>query len=462
MVENVGKPLQRGLDAPCTTSSDIPHGALSSNVSNRELLNLRACFDVSVGLDEIKRYVASSKRLDIEQAAALAICQLPQQQALVALKTIPTILSESCMWREAKDLETLPDTKAAAIQNRLHQISQLLQQQGLQNCSSLENLTLAALSIRRKRPGQQDRQRLFVPNLLLDGLQSQPEAARRQWHETFRRGRQTDLPPEAGRQVKVISKKVFARLSAYLGRLAGDQSPAADLHRKIDELASLIQDGEGRTEALLQTSDTLALAFSFMALQRRRQLKVVSDGHSTTFLKKGEGGEVQQNNSDALTSFEVLLWELAISRPASEIDLKALTAVHTPDGQVSLGGDVLKLIDQVCLLMEAYVSVHGQGSYANLKFQRGSSGGSGRGPVDLYNQLVDLLRIAKKRAGQAGKPVDITTCHKFLAKDIMAWNDSWKDDAFSGGRFPGWEGWLTNRRSMGLLSGLQPTSMQCP
>ncbi|KAK9825338.1 hypothetical protein WJX74_010788 [Apatococcus lobatus] len=104
--------------------------------------------------------------------------------------------------------------------------------------------------------------------------------------------------------------------------------------------------------------------------------------------------------------------------------------------------------------MELYVKIHGLDSYDNLRFKPGTSGGSGRGPVDLYNQLVDILRILKTRAEQAGQPVSIAPCYKFLAKDIMAWNDAWGDDAFSPGRVPGWEGWLKNRRSMGVLPSL--------
>ena len=75
------------------------------------------------------------------------------------------------------------------------------------------------------------------------------------------------------------------------------------------------------------------------------------------------------------------------------------------------------------------------------------SGGSGRGPVDNYNKLVDLLRRLMARAAAAGKPVDIGPCYKFLAKDIMAWNDAFKDDAFAPGRVPGWYTWLMQRRS---------------
>ena len=336
----------------------------------------------------------------------------------------------------------------------MQQVRELLWGQDLPDVDSLKPLTLTLLSIRRKRPGQLNHQRLFLPDLLLDSIAWQSPAAREQWQQTFRRGRQTDLQPETDQQeVTIVSKKVFSRLSAYLGRLAGDQSSAAQLQRRVEELAGLIENSGGRYDALQNTSDKLALAFSFMALQRRRQLKVVSDHGWTTFLKKGEGAQVQQNTPHILTSFELLLWEFAVSRPASEIDWDALTAIHTPDGQASKGEDVLHLIDQICLCIEEYVTVHGRGSYANLRFQPGRSGGSGRGPVDLYNKLVDLLAVMKKRAKPAGltAQVDFEPCYKFLAKDIMAWNSAWSDDAFSEGRTPGWEGWLKKRRSAGFL-----------
>lgn len=44
---------------------------------------------------------------------------------------------------------------------------------------------------------------------------------------------------------------------------------------------------------------------------------------------------------------------------------------------------------------------------------------------------------------------------KFLAKDIMAWDQAFDDDAFAGGRVPGWETWLAERREKGILDGLE-------
>lgn len=62
-----------------------------------------------------------------------------------------------------------------------------------------------------------------------------------------------------------------------------------------------------------------------------------------------------------------------------------------------------------------------KGNQTKLVFVRGVRGGSGRGAVDTYNLLCDLLRsICKdKRSEELNKPGKV---HKFLAKDIMGCN----------------------------------------
>ena len=384
---------------------------------------MQACFD-KTSISELQKYIVSYKRLDLEQAAALAISQLPEQQALQVLKSIPTILSSSCMWREVNDQEAPLDPSAAAAENRLKQLDALLQSQGMQHCDRLQDLTAALMTMRRKRPKHDNKHRLSMPDCLLDSLapfstqEAGSSSLRKQWQEHFKHP-QSDLQPRACRGVaRVVSKKIFSRLQTHLSKLAGDQSQAGKLHRSVDDLENLVEKGAGRYDSLQATPDKIALAFSFMAIQRQRQLKVVSDYGWTTFLKKGEGAQVQQNTPSQLTSFEMAIWQVAVSRPASEIDWDALTAITSPDGPTVKSEDLLDLIDQTCLLMEQYVRVHGRGSYANLRFHPGSRGGSGRGPVDLYNQLVDILKVLKSRAEQAGQPLSIEPCYKFLAKDI--------------------------------------------
>ena len=444
-----GKPQQRLL---LTDSL----GVQGTRSLSRDLLNQRACFDSRVNLDELKRYIASYKRLDVEQAAALAVCQLTLHQAAVALETVPTMLSTICMWREAADLEAPLEPAAASAERRMKLMRQVLEQQGLQSDETLRDLTAALMQVRRKRPKESNSQRLCLPERLLSAVELEPSTERGSWQESFGNGRQTELQaPSSKFQLKTVSKSIFTCLQTYLGRLAGDQSPAAQLNRNIRALQATIEKGANRFDALLATSDQLALVFSFMGLMRQRQLKVVSDNAWTTFLKKGGGVQVQQNTPHILTSFELALWSMAVSRTAAEVDWDALSAITTPNGPVSRKGeDVLDLIDQTCLLMEQYVLIHGHGCHESLTFQTDSQGGSGLGPVDSYNQLVDLLRVLKSRAEQAGQPVIIQPCYKFLAKDIMQWNGAWADDAFGAGRIPGWEGWLKDRRTAGALSNI--------
>ncbi|KAK9825232.1 hypothetical protein WJX74_002046 [Apatococcus lobatus] len=300
MVIAGGKPLDRGLDAPASAAK-LPSEALEGRKTHRELLNLQACFN-ETSIDELKKYIVSYKRLDTEQAAALAISQLPEQQALQALKTIPTVVQTSCMWREANDLEAPPDSAAAAVENGLMRLRDLLQAQGLQTFESLQDLTAALMSIRRQRPKHNNKHRLSLPDRLLDSIASfselQPTSSfRKIWQQHYKQP-QSDLLPGAFRgTIIVVSKKVFSRLQTHLNKLAGDQSPAGKLHRSIDELENVVEKGAGRYDALQGTSDNIAVAFSFMAIQRQRQLKVVSDHAWTTFLKKGEGAQVQQKQS---------------------------------------------------------------------------------------------------------------------------------------------------------------------
>ena len=142
-----------------------------------------------------------------------------------------------------------------------------------------------------------------------------------------------------------------------------------------------------------------------------------------------------------------------MARADNEVDRKALTSVCTVPSEAScFQEDIGKLVDQACLLMERYVLIHGQGRFDLLRYAEGVSGGGGRGPVDKYNLLVDILRSLKARASQLGQPIDIGPCHKFLAKDIMMCNNSFADDAFAPGRVPGWQNWLAHRRHQGALA----------
>ncbi|KAI9138452.1 hypothetical protein BKA69DRAFT_1091846 [Paraphysoderma sedebokerense] len=167
-----------------------------------------------------------------------------------------------------------------------------------------------------------------------------------------------------------------------------------------------------------------------------------------------------------------------------KVDYATLTAITTPPGLEALttvstdssgSSKVLRLIDECCLLMEKYVSMNGNGRWSNLRFKKHMSGGSGRGPVDDYNLLCDILSNLRRRYyeskilegddpivandSDAAKALKHRydnelpgAVYKFLAKDIMTFNHSWQDDAFGDPeRVPGWYQYLKSRRGSGFI-----------
>lgn len=452
MVTDNGKPLERSLDVSIAASRPqaLEPYYEPEALTARQLLNLQCCTDPQVTAAEIKHYISTDKRLDMEQAAAMAVSLIPEHTSAL-LPLLHQMITSACMWREAKDFDTSSTSPEAARAARRTAIATMLQRLQWKEAEVADpaSLTRALMQIRRRRPKLGNTQRLRLPEELLDSNSLLPASQRASWQESYRNRAQAIIPDA---DAKVVSKSIFHQLQCHLNRMLLDPSPTACLNRDIDQLDKLVNMGAGRLEALLTTDDRLALAFSFIALQRRRQQKVVSDTAWTSFLKKGEGSSVLQNMPSTITSFEKALWDLAVARVDSEVDRKALTAVCTVPGEAScFQKDICTQVDQVCLLMERYVLVHGQGSFELLRYVEGVSGGGGRGPVDKYNLLVDMLTSLKSRASQLGQPIDIGPCYKFLAKDIMTWNESFADDAFAPGQVPGWPNWLAQRRHQGTL-----------
>jgi len=247
----------------------------------------------------------------------------------------------------------------------------------------------------------------------------------------------TPAPPTS--EPIIISKKHFRCYNIQFQRIQESKDPASVLRREIDRFEKQ-STSPANANALLNTTDPLALPFSFMALQRRLQLKVVSDMGWTRFLQQGEGKEVWQNDWGTLSSFEMKLYEMATSRAAEEIDWNCLSAITLPpgvrgQGRSSLADESnLARITKCCLLMEAYVAVHGEGDMSSLVYKQGVRD-EPRGPVDQYNTLCTILSSEKKKlAGSLSvqTPNLPGPSHKFLAKDIMSWNNAFKDDAFAG------------------------------
>jgi hypothetical protein len=210
------------------------------------------------------------------------------------------------------------------------------------------------------------------------------------------------------------------------------------------------------------TNDRVALAYTFLAIQRRLQLKVVSDLQND-FLEKGESSQFQQNTPHIATSLEERLAEIALQDP--QVDWAVLTAVRRPAGvqAVDATDELLELVDRVCECFERYVMIYGKGHTEALRPLRGRRGGF-RGPVDDWNSAVDTLAELRRRINDASyqvvsqvddtmevddftvvaqskeesteKDLGLPKADKFLALDIMSCNNSWKDDVFALEKMP--------------------------
>jgi hypothetical protein len=138
--------------------------------------------------------------------------------------------------------------------------------------------------------------------------------------------------------------------------------------------------------------------------------------------------------------------------------------------------ELLVLVDRICECFERYVEIYGKGHTEALRPQKGRRGGF-RGPVDDWNAAVDILAELRRRINDAGyqvisddatveddgfaivpeftgesaeKALDLPRVHKFLALDIMSWNNSWGYDVFALEKMPPqWWTWLEKRRAEG-------------
>jgi hypothetical protein len=231
----------------------------------------------------------------------------------------------------------------------------------------------------------------------------------------------------------VLSRAGFGALQRRVFRLHRFWEPAKALQREVARLESAVLYPESLKLEKLEEVEVAQMAVSFFKAQRQLQRKVVSDEYWMRFLAKGEGKDLYQNTQRVVSTFEVRLAEIA-----------AQEGVGVGDDFSS--NELSSLLDRTCLLMKQYVLVHGQGKKANLVFVAGRWGGSGRGPVDQYNRLCDMWNALRDRGRESGIEVP-GAVYKFLAKDIMHWNNSWSDDAFYGDREHGWEAWIAKMES---------------
>lgn len=418
-----------------------------------------------VDLNTIKSLILNCRRIDLEQAVSFVLRLLPEHVTeLVPL--VPTIMTQSYMWLDS----AIPNTLDTDLLRRQH-LRFLLAHAGIEQPMDEAWGSLAQLlfRVRRNRPADASRG-LRLPD----------------WIQTYYAGDRTDLswatdvhseyPVRIISDPIIVSKANFRRLTRYLWRLLPN-APEKVLRREIHALSQrLLYAQEART-AISATTDRAALAYTFLALERRLQLTIVSDLHCR-FLKKGEAKLFQQNTAYIPTSLENRLAEIVMAQET--IDWPVFTAVQRPRGvdAVECTEELLVLVDRVCACFEEYVAIHGNGHTEPLRPIKGRHGGF-RGPVDDWNAAVDALTELRRRITDAGyqvvskedarevdsgftlieqvvveestdKGMDLPRADKFLALDIMAWNKSWGDDVFALEKMPPqWFMWLQRRRAEG-------------
>ena len=401
--------------------------------------NILACRNCDKDVSFMKRNIASLRRLDLEQAAAIVLSAIlnddtiPEREDIIRslIRNIDhSMLSQSCMWITPANFIEPGGSKFSrlvALANRIFSKQDI----DLGESSNWAALLPKLLRVRRVRPSDKTRC-LFIPQWIFDAANVDPPPDYITWDTDGKTapGDEPMSPPPS--DAIVLSKKAFRSLQRKLLSYHQFWKPSIDLRKAIHDLESDVIYGASTIKRKVPSAnDTLLVAHYFMAIQRRLQRKIISS-LGGGFLEKGESGKFVQNTPNIPTAFEVTLSKVS--------------------GQagVPIAGAVLPHIDQCCLLMERYVLVHGDGDRSSLVFKWGEYGGSGRGPVDEYNLLCDILGGLRKKAKEEGKEAP-GPVRKFLAKDIMHYNDAWADDAFANCFVPGWEPWLKMRRERGVL-----------
>ncbi|KAL9608123.1 MAG: hypothetical protein Q9167_007030 [Letrouitia subvulpina] len=408
--------------------------------------NVFACCNKNIDIYFMKRNITALKRLDLEQAAAVVVssinndANLPDRASIIhALVLELDQLLMSCMWLEVED-QGDEDNAGGDKFSRLARFTkwklQTKHNVSLEALNDWGPFVRLLLRIRRCRPDARDRC-LFIPQWVFEAARIDPPPEYRVWSSqgTVAPGHEPTCAP--GDDAIVISRKNFKRMQRRLLSYNRYWDPEVQLRQNIKRLESdVLHNAKSIQSKVIPSTNTLVVSYHFFRLQRRLQRKVVSDMDWTTFLSKGGSGVLLQNNPSIMTTFEEKLGEFS---------------GHQGD---PVDGDIVRQLDECCLLMESYVYVYGNGDPKNLQFHPGQQGGSGRGPVDEYNVLCDIYGRLCKAGREQGLSVP-GPVHKFLAKDIMAWNQSFGDDAFANGKVPGWEPWLAKRRASGVLESMR-------
>ena len=377
----------------------------STPLGTKTQLNFQACAQ-PVTKDELINYIRHAKRLDTEQAAAMAIAYIDRAlphngdltdqseidedfemvedddsfekrpddrnatllDDLINDPSIGSMLTDTYMWRADSDYELVENSRDAGKARKLRKVQKLLAESSNEQTGQVTITRTTLQTIRRRRPKLDNFQRLAIPEEYLPDRNVEPKVHENWTH--FYGHNQTPLPNGETSTPTVIPKRKFRKIQRLLYHLNGAQDETSVYIRSVDTLirsAGLLN--PQRIAALERSQDPAAIAYSFIAAQRRRQLTVVSDHQWSRFLVKGEGKLILQNRPDVLTSFEDCLVR-------ASTDLVALSAVACPKGvrdHFSNADDVKDRTKRVCEKMEEYVRIFGGGKTENLVFRKVSA-----------------------------------------------------------------------------------------
>ena len=438
--------------------------------TERFLNNINACRNETVDIYYLTKLLKSRTRLDLEQAAAVAISAFVNagrlNDAELLLKELTGVLAISGMSISREQLLTQRQNHTNQMMEALAQCSDKVYSWcrrrtgygvatlGPSRPQNYTQLVQLLLRFRRVRPKKRC---LYIPAWLFQAAGIDPPgdhagylsgyqailASRGEAFEGILGYQWPEMEPED--DSIVLPKRLFRLIQGRVYQLYPFWDPAVRLRHGVRALEdSVLYAADWVNRKLRETDDVAKVAFWFFSYQRRLQLKVVSDDRCTRFLGKDEGTTVYQNNVSMRSTFEEVLARVA------DLDETEKLGAGT--------NDTIELIDRTCVLMKAYVDIHGYGRKKNLVFSKDDTGGKGRGPIDEYNMLCDILNELKTRCKHKGIEQVPGPVYKFLAKDIMQWNNSWGEDAFANGKVHGWEDWLRDR---GLEQGQDDFNFQC-
>jgi hypothetical protein len=402
--------------------------------------NLAACSQ-RVTNEDLKEYIRTRTRFDLEQAAAIVVSAMltegKEEEAMRLVQELGTVLATSRMWIE--NHQTCPVNKPDGSLG-WKKLAQMLKgaaahmQTEISLPSDFQGLVRALIRVRRCKP---DNRCLYIPQWIFEQAGINTPSPFRDFIAEEERRKSAPRPgyyPTAakGEDAIILSKRHFRCIQRRILQLYHFWKPEVVHATRVRDLADrVLYAGAWIEDRVFTTEDVALLCHFFFEFQRRLQRKIVGI-YKEGFFAKGDGSRYYQNNLSIKSTFELVLQEIVES--------------HEMGVLVTVGYEAtLKLIDETCLLMKEYVDIYGAGNPKNLVFKEGKRGGSGRGPVDRYNLLCTVLRNLTIEARGEGVEDVPEPAKKFLAKDIMYWNKSWKDDAFAGRKEPSWRTWLRKR-----------------